>query len=218
MDIHNLEVKIHQMVDDLQGLCSTVGLSNTANEEVVVTSVFRYKFLNDKFMHSLEEFSKEIDIPVDSILKNEDDIYAYTYEGKFFDVGTPTGYYDANMYYLDHPEEISPHLDQQKIYSKPLYHTPLYIGDNATLKSSYVAEGAKVYGKVKHSIISYCDVIEENADIQSSIILPYTKIGKNVKLKNAIVNERMIVKENTVLKFDEPTLVDMSYEGVESNE
>ena len=43
MDIHVLENKIHQMVDDLQGLCSTVGLSNTAHEEVVVTSVFLYK-------------------------------------------------------------------------------------------------------------------------------------------------------------------------------
>ena len=72
MDIHALETKIHQMVDDLQGLCSTVGLSNTANEEVVVTSVFLYKFLNDKFMYALEEFSKEIDVPVDDILKNED--------------------------------------------------------------------------------------------------------------------------------------------------
>lgn len=72
MDIHALETKIHQMVDDLQGLCSTVGLSNTANEEVVVTSVFLYKFLNDKFMHSLEEFSKEIDVPVADILRNED--------------------------------------------------------------------------------------------------------------------------------------------------
>ena len=57
MDIHVLETKIHQMVDDLQGLCSTVGLSNTANEEVVVTSVFLYKFLNDKFMYNLEQFA-----------------------------------------------------------------------------------------------------------------------------------------------------------------
>ena len=192
-----------------------------ANPKSNKISMGIYLFNKDFLIKYIEQADKYIDFGKDLIpyiLKNEDDIYAYTYEGKFFDVGTPTGYYDANMYYLDHPEEISPHLDQQKIYSKPLYHTPLYIGDNATLKSSYAAEGAKVYGKVKHSIISYCDVIEENANIQSSIILPYTKIGKNVKLKNAIVNEGVTVKENTVLKFDEPTLVDASYEGVESNE
>jgi len=71
MDIHKLENKIHQMVDELQGLCSTVGLSNTPNEEVVVTSVFLYKFLNDKFMYNLEEFSKKINKPIKSILKNK---------------------------------------------------------------------------------------------------------------------------------------------------
>ena len=72
MEIHAIEERIHRMVDELQGLCSTAGLSNTANEEVVVTTVFLYKFLNDKFMYSLEQFSKEIDIPVESILQNED--------------------------------------------------------------------------------------------------------------------------------------------------
>ena len=70
MDIHALENKIHQMVDDLQGLCSTVGLSNTAHEEVVVTSVFLYKFLNDKFMYNMEQFAKEISMSVNDILKN----------------------------------------------------------------------------------------------------------------------------------------------------
>ena len=73
MDIHELESKIHSMVDDLQGLCSTVGLSNTANEEVVVTSVFLYKFLNDKFMYSLSKFGEEIGESIDEILKNETD-------------------------------------------------------------------------------------------------------------------------------------------------
>ena len=83
MDIQALETKIHQMVDDLQGLCSTVGLSNTANEEVVVTSVFLYKFLNDKFMHSLDEFAKEIEMSVTDILNDEDMLEAfYQYNSK----------------------------------------------------------------------------------------------------------------------------------------
>lgn len=103
MDIHALETKIHQMVDDLQGLCSTVGLSNTANEEVVVTSVFLYKFLNDKFMHSLEEFSKEIDIPVTDILKNEegmlDAFYQYNSKNVAF------AYEDTIQYLINRIEQ-----------------------------------------------------------------------------------------------------------------
>lgn len=103
MDIHALETKIHQMVDDLQGLCSTVGLSNTANEEVVVTSVFLYKFLNDKFIHSLEEFSKEIDVPVADILKNEDGMLDafYQYNSK----NVAFAYEDTIQYLINRIEQ-----------------------------------------------------------------------------------------------------------------
>lgn len=62
MAFYKLENKIQKMVDDLQGLCSTVGLSNSANEEVVVTSVFLYKFLNDKFMYNLGKFASALDM------------------------------------------------------------------------------------------------------------------------------------------------------------
>lgn len=103
MDIHELESKIHSMVDDLQGLCSTVGLSNTANEEVVVTSVFLYKFLNDKFMYNLGKFSEEIDVPVESILKNEDDMLDAFYEYNSKDVAF--SYEDTIQYLINHIEQ-----------------------------------------------------------------------------------------------------------------
>ena len=69
-----LEKNIKSIIDDLQGLCSTNGLSNTAYEEVVVTSVFLYKFLNDKFMANLRKFCKDTSLDYDSVIKNEDDM------------------------------------------------------------------------------------------------------------------------------------------------
>ncbi|PKK99955.1 MAG: DNA methyltransferase [Tenericutes bacterium HGW-Tenericutes-1] len=69
-----LEKNIKSIIDDLQGLCSTNGLSNTAYEEVVVTSVFLYKFLNDKFMANLSKFCKDTGLPYESVIKNEDDM------------------------------------------------------------------------------------------------------------------------------------------------
>ena len=72
-DIFTLENKIKDMIDDLKGLCQTNGLSNQASEEVIITSVFLYKFLNDKFMANLKTFAEEIDMPVEDILKNEND-------------------------------------------------------------------------------------------------------------------------------------------------
>ena len=103
MDIHALEAKIHQMVDDLQGLCSTVGLSNTANEEVVVTSVFLYKFLNDRFMYNLEQFSREIEVPVEAILANEDDMLDAFYDFNSKDVAF--AYEDTIQYLINKVEQ-----------------------------------------------------------------------------------------------------------------
>lgn len=125
MDIHALETKIHQMVDDLQGLCSTVGLSNTANEEVVVTSVFLYKFLNDKFMHSLEEFSKEIDVPVANILKNDDGMLDafYQYNSK----NVAFAYEDTIQYLINRIEQP----DFYKQFDKALVRISQYQRNDA---------------------------------------------------------------------------------------
>ena len=43
-DYYALEMKINNMIDELQGLCSQNGLSNTAGEEDVVTGVFLTSF------------------------------------------------------------------------------------------------------------------------------------------------------------------------------
>lgn len=79
-EIFTLENKIKQIIDELKGLCQTNGLSNQASEEVVITSVFLYKFLNDKFMANLKEFAEEIDITLDEILENANDELSAFYD------------------------------------------------------------------------------------------------------------------------------------------
>lgn len=73
MDYYGLEMKIEAMVDELQGLCSQNGLSNTANEEEVVTTVFLYKFLSDKFVYNIRKFANDIGETEEELLKNEND-------------------------------------------------------------------------------------------------------------------------------------------------
>ena len=73
MDYYGLEIKIEAMVDELQGLCSQNGLSNTASEEEVVTTIFLYKFLSDKFVYNIKQFASENKWEEEVILKNEND-------------------------------------------------------------------------------------------------------------------------------------------------
>lgn len=108
MAFHDLENKIHQMVDDLQGLCSTVGLSNTANEEVVVTSVFLYKFLNDKFMYNLSAFAKELEMDPNEILQNERML------NRFYRQSSK----DVAFSYEDTIQNLINHIEQSNFYEQ----------------------------------------------------------------------------------------------------
>lgn len=68
-----LEINIKSIIDDLKGLCSTNGLSNTAGEEIVVTSVFLYKFLNDKFIYNLHKFAADVGIKYEDLINNKEE-------------------------------------------------------------------------------------------------------------------------------------------------
>ena len=95
-----LEKNIKEIIDDLQGLCSQNGLSNTAGEEIVVTSVFLYKFLNDKFIANLKKFAKDINVSFDEIIKNENDYLDAYYDTYSQDVAF--AYEDTIDYLVSH--------------------------------------------------------------------------------------------------------------------
>ena len=96
-DIVDLEHKIEQIIDEWKGLCQTNGLSNQASEEVVITSVFLYKFLNDKFMANLKEFAEEIGMDYKDVLKNENSEMDAFYDSYPQDVAFT---YDETIEYL----------------------------------------------------------------------------------------------------------------------
>jgi len=75
-----LEKNIKSIIDDLQGLCQTNGLSTTASEEIIVTSVFLYKFLNDKFVANLKKFANEMEVSVEDVKKNKNDLLDAFYD------------------------------------------------------------------------------------------------------------------------------------------
>ena len=43
------------LIDDLKSVCANYGLGNDGNEFKIITQVFLYKFLNDKFVHEIKQ-------------------------------------------------------------------------------------------------------------------------------------------------------------------
>lgn len=154
--------------------------------------------------NELVDFGKDL-IPY--ILKRENNVFTYTHKGLFVDVGTIESLYDANMYFLDNPKVMDNKGLDFKIYSKPSIDAPIYISKEGKVINSILSDGVSIKGTIKHSLISLNVSVGDKSYIEDSIVMPDAKIGNNVRLKNAIVDEMKEIEDNTVLEFDKPTVV-----------
>lgn len=56
----NIKVKTLQLIDALKSTCQAYGMGNDGNEYKIITQVFLYKFLNDKFGYEIKNAKSDI--------------------------------------------------------------------------------------------------------------------------------------------------------------
>jgi type I restriction enzyme M protein len=54
------EIQTKNLIDELKSVCANYGLGNDGNEFKIITQVFLYKFLNDKFVHEIKGLDPNI--------------------------------------------------------------------------------------------------------------------------------------------------------------
>jgi type I restriction enzyme M protein len=54
------EAKTKQLIDELKGVCANYGLGNDGNEFKIITQVFLYKFMNDKFAWQAKQIDETL--------------------------------------------------------------------------------------------------------------------------------------------------------------
>lgn len=60
MTTKDFEHKVKSLIDELKGVCANYGLGNDGNEFKIITQVFLYKFLNDKFAYEVKQIDKNL--------------------------------------------------------------------------------------------------------------------------------------------------------------
>lgn len=183
-DYYALEMKINNMIDELQGLCSQNGLSNTAGEEDVVTSVFLYKFLNDKYMYNLKAFAEELGESIEDVLKNENDELDAFYDAHPTDVVfhqedtiefliNKTGRPDFSTLFDDALERISNYEenDKFKVETSEGEKQPLFtrITENIIDKSKRNAFAVAIFGIISEDKFDFTEAFSGNFDFYSTI-------------------------------------------------
>ena len=60
MVTQDFEKRTRQLIDSLKGICASYGLGNDGNEFKIITQVFLYKFLNDKFAFEAKKIRPDL--------------------------------------------------------------------------------------------------------------------------------------------------------------
>ena len=56
----DFEQKTKELIDNLKAVCTTAGLGNDGNEFKIITQIFLYKFLNDKFSFEIKKLDEKL--------------------------------------------------------------------------------------------------------------------------------------------------------------
>lgn len=163
--------------------------SNLASMGIYIFSwkAFREALLEDHDDEkSTHDFGNDL---IPKMLAKKQKIFVYRFKGYWRDVGTVQSYYDSQMDLMDNVENINVFTENNKVFSNSNIYPPQYIGPKANVSDSLISNGCRIYGSVRHSILGSGAVIDEGAVVEDSIILPNAFVGRDCRIKRAIVNE-----------------------------
>ncbi len=167
----------------------------------------KYLIENENANTGSKDFGKDI---IPAMLRDQQRLFAYPFEGYWKDVGTLDSLWEANMDLLSPSVPLDLYDKKWKIYSRNNNMPPQYIGGSAEVENSMISEGSDINGKVDFSVIFSGVTIEEGATVNYSIIMPGTVVKAGAVVEYAIVGEDCVVNSGAK--------IGMSPEAVENRD
>ena len=59
-EVQKFTQQVRTLIDELKSVCANYGLGNDGNEFKIITQVFLYKFLHDKFVYAVKQTDEKI--------------------------------------------------------------------------------------------------------------------------------------------------------------
>ncbi|SHE28855.1 glucose-1-phosphate adenylyltransferase [Alkalibacter saccharofermentans] len=151
-----------------------------------------YLEMDVKNPDSSNDFGKDI---IPTMLADKNNMYAYTFEGYWKDVGTVRSYWEANMDLLSDDNELDLYCREWRIFTKNRNLPPQYVTDQAVVKNSMINEGCIIDGHLEKSILFSEVRVDKGAKVYNSVILSGAIIEEGAKVCNAVVMEGVRVKK-----------------------
>ena len=197
MVIQDFTVHTKELIDNLKGVCNSYGLGNDGNEFKIITQVFLYKFMNDKFGYEV----KQIDPKLAKAENWEQEIAKYTdsqYEMLLLQMNPDSAklkrvHFLSNLHNQQNKEEFAKFFDDTlrdiAIFNNDIFSVKTGTGAKITLfdeLSNYITDSSQRDNFCKALVnqlvnFSFEKIFEQKFDFFSTIfeylIKDYNKDG-----------------------------------------
>lgn len=173
--------------------------SNLASMGIYVFSWKKIRaYLQDdaKDPQSSHDFGKDI---IPAMLKADERLFAYSFEGYWRDVGTIDSLWEANMDLLAEDSGLDLSDDSWRIYSRNPNLPAARIGEGAILDDCMVAEGCDVEGDVRKSLLFQGVRVGSGAKVVDSVIMRDTRIADGAVVNRAVIAEDVVIGEGALV-------------------
>ncbi|MBQ3593769.1 MAG: glucose-1-phosphate adenylyltransferase, partial [Clostridia bacterium] len=130
--------------------------------------LFSYLEADEADPNSSNDFGKNI---IPNMLNDNCVMYAYEFSGYWKDVGTISSLWEANMDLLGDNPSLDLNSPDNRVYYRHFPKNPHYIGNDAKIKNSLIAEGCEINGTVENSVLFDSITVEKGAVIRNSVIM-----------------------------------------------
>ena len=173
-------------------------ISNLASMGIYM---FKYNVLKDALIRDAKNEKSEHDFGknvIPMLLSEGKKLMAYKYEGYWKDVGTVSSLHEANMDLLPSSKDLTLEkiFNGNVMYSEDNCTAPQFVSEFSDVTDSLVNQGALIFGKVKHSVISNEVYIERGAEVENSVVMAGAEICKGAVVKNAVIGPGAYVKKD----------------------
>ena len=159
----------------------------------------KYLELDEAKPDSQNDFGKNI---IPEMLEAGENLFTYTFDGYWKDVGTIESLWESNMDLLTLPMPIDLSDKRWRIFARNPGMPPHYIADGAKVDGSLITEGCEVKGVVKHSVLFAGVTVETGAEVTDAVVMPGAVIERGAIVKRAIVAENAHIAAGAVVGED----------------
>lgn len=176
--------------------------SNTASMGVYIfkkEALFRYLSEDDADQYSSNDFGKNV---IPAMLFGGEKMYAYPFQGYWKDVGTLKSLWEANMDLLGQVPKLDLKDPKWKISYRHYPDHPHFIGTDAIVKNSVIAEGCEIHGTVINSVLFSGVTVEKGAIIKDSVVMKSTQVKEGAAIHYSIVDVGVRIGKNAQVGED----------------